>query len=1156
MKVRLLNLAFFIAVSAVLWNVFIEPGVAQEKFSQWPAGVKSKRDLTGDRSYTYDFSEIDVARLQWWLDAIRLRLPVRLEGKLSGWFWAQRSENGWFDFRNYKVEASLQSPNLQIDQWLVSNANLRFGYANGNWYVGKLYGLVKSPAVRRVVGTVDLKTKILTSSTSDVKFWVDFESVDLHELLQSLGIENPIGRSDGRVHLSGTLPLNHAFDLKKWDAVAEVKVAAVELPWMMSPSTASAMFTLSKGNWRLNQGLIRVADHALAISGNGRLDKDFPFEFSAEGNGIDASKLLFQLKAKTLSQMVSGQIQLRAKVQGSQEVGIELANASIDSNEVKVDATIVKSFSAKTTYSPGQVKLAIEKAGIAGGNFHGTVQWKSVEQIVGSIPAMIQLELQNVELGEIHLAVLPFRLGGKASGNISIEKIDKDRSSVLISSGRVRINGMTAINSNLGNLDLQWNKDKVSNDLIAALSLEKGLGSLESKIVATFNDQDGANAGESLFSHYTAEGKFDDYQIEIRPDRDRSFSVPLKAIGGFSVAGTSARLIKKGSVDLSRSTLFFSNRELNFEHAIASFDEKEIRVDRFRLFDTIGELSGMATIQRGNAGEHLVKLNASGVELKTYFAAVVPKSLGALNGLGGFEIGLNKPAADSDLWSGWNGKFEGALKELSFAEKKIGQLSTRGTIKGQWVVASAEGKLLAGKTGASAKFPLSLLSTDNKADPEREGEFQVDVTGFEARRLAALFLSEQRARSFVGAATVQFDARFSQSNGIAISAKLNAPLVRRERNVVARDFVANLKYSGGTIVIERVSGGFANGRINAKGQFGLAKESLAVESGRLDIAAQRLDVRSAVSMFAPDYAESYAGKVGFRGALSYRRGFNITGHVAIDNGNAYGIPLQRLNGLVRVSFDSKGKFEHVISSGLQGKGYGGGIEARLKISGGSQIGLDISGSVVRGRLEQLSKSMGFAKVVGGGSFDGRFEIRSKKIASLKSLNGGVWIKFENGDTQTVPLVSTIDRFVPLIPFASTEIQDGFLNAKLSLGQLRISELKLSSKSFMLAANGDVALDGSRLDLETIVFTGGNIQQRIVQSAIQKLVAASVPQLAAIMELNDLLRNRTVFLHIGGSPARPVVQPKVGETVIRAFLQNLSGGLFTQNGQLTNGSRAK
>jgi hypothetical protein len=258
----------------------------------------------------------------------------------------------------------------------------------------------------------------------------------------------------------------------------------------------------------------------------------------------------------------------------------------------------------------------------------------------------------------------------------------------------------------------------------------------------------------------------------------------------------------------------------------------------------------------------------------------------------------------------------------------------------------------------------------------------------------------------------------------------------------------------------------------------------------------------------------------------------------VKNGNLFGIPIQVGRGGLRTELTPAGEFSRAVSRDLHGIGFGGRFQSKLDIRKETNFTLKTSGRIAQGKLEQLGRVLGFEKTIGSGTFHGSFDLESDQIELIRALNGGLQIEFENGDLNSIPLLSSIDRFVPLLQFASTDIENGRLDARLGQGQMRIADLIVTSKAFLLAASGGVALDGSKLDLDVVVQTGGSVQQQLTQTAIERMLVSPIPQVAVINELNELIRNRSVFLHVGGRTSQPVIQAKSAQTAAKAFLQTL------------------
>lgn len=119
-----------------------------------------------------------------------------------------------------------------------------------------------------------------------------------------------------------------------------------------------------------------------------------------------------------------------------------------------------------------------------------------------------------------------------------------------------------------------------------------------------------------------------------------------------------------------------------------------------------------------------------------------------------------------------------------------------------------------------------------------------------------------------------------------------------------------------------------------------------------------------------------------------------------------------------------------------------------------------------------------------------------------------------------------------------------MDAQLGQGQLRIRHLLIYSDAFTLAAQGYAGLTSRRLDLEAILQSGGGIEQQLTQRATQKLLAINLPQLFLFSAINDLIRNRDVYFHVGGTTQHPSIHPRPVSTLAKALIQNIERQLLT------------
>ncbi len=137
----------------------------------------------------------------------------------------------------------------------------------------------------------------------------------------------------------------------------------------------------------------------------------------------------------------------------------------------------------------------------------------------------------------------------------------------------------------------------------------------------------------------------------------------------------------------------------------------------------------------------------------------------------------------------------------------------------------------------------------------------------------------------------------------------------------------------------------------------------------------------------------------------------------------------------------------------------------IRVRGGASYGLSANVQVRRGKMEQLGRALGFERLIGSENFNGVLVLDSRDAGSLSALTGRVQIDFENGDAQSVPLLAELNRIVPLMQLASTDITSGRMSARIGQGLLRIDDVLLNSEAFWIAGNGSASLSSGNLNLQ-------------------------------------------------------------------------------------------
>ncbi|HUP81080.1 MAG TPA: AsmA-like C-terminal region-containing protein, partial [Pirellula sp.] len=517
-----------------------------------------------------------------------------------------------------------------------------------------------------------------------------------------------------------------------------------------------------------------------------------------------------------------------------------------------------------------------------------------------------------------------------------------------------------------------------------------------------------------------------------------------------------------------------------------------------------------------------------------------------VEGVASLDVRLRKAATETDLMSGWRGKLTGMLSDLQYRSMPVGELGVTASLGDETLHLEVDGEVLGGS--AHAIMDLPNLSESVQSFPRLaaklldENEFvsiEVSLRRIQLRQLLSLYYGQQTGAGFEGVASFDFSNVRSQGDK-GWSGRLDLPSLYFERHSLAQNLILHASYLNGILTIDKLVGGFAGGRIEATGELQLASSMI---GGMAHFHAEKLQLGSLVALFYPKYSSHYKGNLTYRGRLQSDRHILLSGHARLINANVYDLPIEDAHGDLKVIFSQLGSLHAIESSSVTGTALGGRLDARVKIRGGARYELNTSVKIDDGRLDELSRSLGFQRILGTGKFNATARIHSDNFFDLGSLTGPLRFRFERADAQSAPLISDLARLAPLTQFASTDIQYGTMDAQLGQGQARIRHFLIYSDAFTLAAQGYAGLASRRLDLDAILQNGGGIEQQLTQSATQKLLSLSLPQLFIFSEINDLIRNRAVYFHVGGTTQHPSIQPRPISTLAKALIQNIERELF-------------
>lgn len=1124
----------------VFWLVWLVPAVSCGQAPRdFPAGWAARAELPTARVVDYDFKNIALDDVEAWLAWVGVESPVDVSGEVSGWLWAQRSQQGWFNFSDYRIEGELTSPRLTLENWTVGTAAVRFGYAKGVWYVGQLSGEITPPGGQKVAGKLSSYADLNTASPAELNLAGTLDHIDISTLLRSFEVPITLENRQGRLQFKMATPLGTAQDLASWNVTTRLQIDDVALPQLRSPVQIAAELVLENARWRLSKGSAALPEDQMLFSGNGSLQGTQDYQFAVSGQGISLPRLLAEVLDEPLPIALRGELNGQAELRGSVVGGMETATANIGSPQIEFGKFSGLDIELASRLSEDKLVVELRGARVAGGQLVGNAIWPMEDILAAQLPTEVSLSARNVELEQLLLLE-----GPPTRGSLDVDiawlaaqqpQGPRDWQATI----ETRVRQAVVFGAALGNLKLSVNKPLGQPSAEALLALDRDAGSVRARLELELATADNGLIANTQLTQYRATGRMEDYAIVVEPPNFQE-SVPVSLTGGFEVTGSPQEWLDKGqaSIDDASARIFENVVQL---HALeAEFNADEFRLRSFTLSDLHGQVSGAGMLQRKQAGSHLLRLRVRGVEVGPYWDNIVPNVSHGLAGQVNLSTEIQADAAKGFGLADWNGTFQGGITQARFQGVELGEIHMHGVLNEQQTTVEIDGDIMGSRVSGSAQAPPLRIDAllDQPAHPETWPiQFTGTVEGLQLRRLSALLLGRRRAQAIEGTASLSVTGQL-ENRKLRMDGQLRVPKFFHNQQPLCRDLIAKLKVDEGRVRIEQARGMISGGRVELTGDYSFADSSARPAGGQFVFAVEGAEAQALVGLVYPALSDEFAGKISYRGRGRIGRTLTMHGTAAATHGLVFGMPLDALRSSLDVVLSTQGELLEISASDLTGTVLGGRFEGQARVRGGASYGLKASGRLDRGKLEQLSHALGFEDVVGRGIFDAKFNLDSRQAFELGALQGRVQFEFKSGDAQSVPILSDLNRIVPLMQLASTDIKGGSLIALIGQGQLRIQNMLLDSEAFWIAASGSASLTTGRMDLEGVLQTGGGLQAQVSQAGTKRLASVIAPELFFIAELDNLLRNRTLYFRVGGTTSHPVIQPKAAPTLARVFLQRI------------------
>ncbi|QDT14939.1 AsmA-like C-terminal region-containing protein [Alienimonas californiensis] len=281
-----------------------------------------------------------------------------------------------------------------------------------------------------------------------------------------------------------------------------------------------------------------------------------------------------------------------------------------------------------------------------------------------------------------------------------------------------------------------------------------------------------------------------------------------------------------------------------------------------------------------------------------------------------------------------------------------------------------------------------------------------------------------------------------------------------------------------------------------------------------------------------------------RGQIELDRGQFLAANAPGRPGNDYLFDISRWRLPTELVYTPAAGSGRVRIGGASASVGGGTVEGGVDVQFGRSpgVGLDVDLNL-RG-VDSTVLTQGAGGNLTGGRVAGTVTLAGRAVDGLEDLEGEARLILVSPSPQGLPVLSALQPFLKFRGPATA--RTGELAVRLRNSVARIERLTLSGPGIRLYATGTAALPAGRLDLEVVADTGprdvtGDVLLRLVEEA------AGPTPVGFALRASRILRDRVVYLHVGGTVRNPRVQVQTGRQLQDEALRFLLGELFIPGG---------
>lgn len=487
--------------------------------------------------------------------------------------------------------------------------------------------------------------------------------------------------------------------------------------------------------------------------------------------------------------------------------------------------------------------------------------------------------------------------------------------------------------------------------------------------------------------------------------------------------------------------------------------------------------------------------------------------------------GLSRPSQHE-------GQAQLLLESIRVGDVEIGELGVQLAVDESAVSAAIDGELLDGSLHAQT---AALMQPEDAWSDLliRRDRTELEFDGIHVGPVLSML---QPSRSD-WSGNLSGSVSIEKANGQAISldnlpdtaVKLELKRVRYRSQLLSRSMRFAGQLTQGLMRVDSLAGDYGGGTVRVRGRVYLFDRHADFHP-RADLRANIAQVAIDRGLwFLGDQAKSLSGRTSASMTIAgFGESFRVRGNVDGDELVLFGFPLGDAHSGVRINGNLPRLSWTALFPTIRSSIGGGQLDGELELSstrrGGSGVDLQSRWRTRRVDFSRLTKQLGSSTAIAQGEITGELSLEGKSVESIDDLSGR--FAFEFGETRGagVPGLMGISRLLGPVSLTSQTFRQGEANGTVGRGAVAIDEFWLSSESVLIRADGKIFIRSGRMDLETLVATGDyqDVAADFARLARQYALRAILPA-AAIIDVSDLLCDRTLVVSVRGTTSNPIVR---------------------------------